>query len=157
MLVAHEDPLAGPPHAVHDIMLFEALEARKNGGVFFRLGFFRAKGVVRERVKADCFGLVAIERLGENRRVGGLESDRGDGRHFGAGIGPSLGGGIWGLLMSSFRELRATAAESVRTFPFSQGGESLGLGSTAHHAATKTDEINKFPGLDEMLYSRHSL
>jgi hypothetical protein len=47
--VADKDALAGPSHTVLDIMLFEALEACENGGVFFRLGLFGAEGVVRER------------------------------------------------------------------------------------------------------------
>lgn len=50
-------------------MFFEALEACENGGVFFRLGFFRAEGVVREGVEADCFGLVVVEGFGENRGI----------------------------------------------------------------------------------------
>lgn len=50
VLVAHENPFASSAHTVHDIVLFETSEAREDGGVFFRLGFFSAKGVVGEGV-----------------------------------------------------------------------------------------------------------
>ena len=51
VLVADEDPLAGAPHPVRGVVLFEAGEARGDGGVFFRLGFFRGEDVVGERVE----------------------------------------------------------------------------------------------------------
>ena len=61
------------------IVLFEALEAREDGGVFFWLGFFGAEGVVGEGVEPDCFGLVAVEGFGEERWVGGLQCGGGYG------------------------------------------------------------------------------
>lgn len=73
VLVADEDAFAGAAHAVVDVVFFEALEAGEDGGVFFWLGFFGAEGVVGERVEADGFGLVAVEGVGEEGRVGGLE------------------------------------------------------------------------------------
>jgi hypothetical protein len=81
VLVADEDPFAGAPHAVHDIMFFEAFEARKHRRVFFRLGFFGAEGVVGKGVEADCLGLIVIKRLREERRIGGLQSGSRYSRH----------------------------------------------------------------------------
>ncbi len=46
VFMADEDALAGSAHAVLDIMLFEAAETSEDGGIFFWLGFFGAKGVV---------------------------------------------------------------------------------------------------------------
>lgn len=83
VLVADQDSLAGAPHAVLDIVLFETLEAREDGGVFFWLGFFGAEGVVGEGVKADGFGLVGVEGDREDRRVGGLQGGGCYGRHLG--------------------------------------------------------------------------
>jgi hypothetical protein len=72
VFVADEDAFAGPPHTVLGVVFFEALEACEDGGVFFWLGFFGAEGVVGERVEADCFGLVSVEGVGEEGRIGGL-------------------------------------------------------------------------------------
>ena len=79
VLVADEDAFAGAAHAVDDVMLLEAFEAREDGGVFFGLGFFRAEGVVGEGEEADGFGLVAIEGVGEMWWIGGLEGGGGYG------------------------------------------------------------------------------
>jgi hypothetical protein len=81
VFVADEDSFAGPSHSMLDIVLFEALEACENWGVFFRLGFLGAKGVVREGVEADCFGLIAIEGFGEDWRIGGLQCGGCNGGH----------------------------------------------------------------------------
>lgn len=72
VFVADEDAFASAPHAVLGVVFFEALEAREDGGIFFWLGLFGAECVVGEGVEADGFGLVAVEGIGENRRVGGL-------------------------------------------------------------------------------------
>lgn len=72
VFVTNEDALAGSSHTVLDIVLFEALEACENGGVFFRLRFLSAECVVREGVEPDCFGLIVVEGFRENRGVGGL-------------------------------------------------------------------------------------
>jgi hypothetical protein len=61
MFVADKNAFASPSHSMSDIVLFKALEACEDGGVFFRLGFLGTEGVVREGVEADCFGLVAVE------------------------------------------------------------------------------------------------
>lgn len=61
MFVAYKNAFASPSHSMSDIVLFKALEACEDGGVFFRLGFLGTEGVVREGVEADCFGLVAVE------------------------------------------------------------------------------------------------
>ncbi len=74
MLMADEDSFAGSAHAVDIIVLFEAFEAREYGWVFFWLGFLGAEGIVGKGVKANCFRLVAVERFGEDGRVGGLKS-----------------------------------------------------------------------------------
>ena len=72
VFMTDEDSLAGSPHTVFHIMFFQALKACEYGRVFFRLCFFGSKGVVRERVQADCFGLVIVERFGKDRGVRGL-------------------------------------------------------------------------------------
>lgn len=92
VFVADEDALACTPHAVLDIMLLEALEARENRGILLGLGFFGAEGVVGERVETDCLRLVAIEIFGEDRRVRGLEGSGRNGRHLGLLAGVCLGG-----------------------------------------------------------------
>jgi len=81
MFMTDEDALASPSHAVLHIVLFEALQACEYGGVFFRLCFFGAESVVRERVQADCFGLVVIKGFRKNRRIRGLQGGGCDGRH----------------------------------------------------------------------------
>jgi len=72
VFVADKDSFAGASHAMLDIVLFEALEARKDGGILFRLSLFSAECVVGERVEADCLGLVGVEGFGEDRRIRGL-------------------------------------------------------------------------------------
>ena len=79
VFVADEDSFAGSAHAVLIIVLFEALEASENGGVFFWLGLFGAEGVVGEGVEADGFRLVAVKGFGEKRWVGGLQGSGGYG------------------------------------------------------------------------------
>jgi len=69
VFVADENSLAGAAHAMLYIMFFETLEARKDGGIFFWLGFFGAEGVVGEGVETDCFGLVVVEGFGEDGRI----------------------------------------------------------------------------------------
>ena len=81
VFVAHEDALASAAHAVGNIMLFEALEARQNRRVLLRLGLLDSESVVRQRVQADCGGLVRVERERDNGRLRALESCRRDGRH----------------------------------------------------------------------------
>jgi hypothetical protein len=53
VFVTHKDALASSSHTMLDIVFFEALKACKYRWVFFRLRFFGAEGVVRERVQAD--------------------------------------------------------------------------------------------------------
>lgn len=79
VFVANEDSFAGSAHTVLFIVLFEAFEAREDGGVFFWLGFFGAEGVVGEGVEPNGFGLVAVERFGEKRRIGRLQGGGGYG------------------------------------------------------------------------------
>ena len=81
VFVADEDPLTGTSHSMFNVMLLEPLEACKDGGIFFGLGFFSTKGVVRQRVEANCPGLVAVEGLGEDGRIGCLKSSGGYSRH----------------------------------------------------------------------------
>lgn len=69
VFVADENSFAGSSHAVLDIVLFEALQACEDRGVFFRLGFFGTEGVVREGVEAYCFGLIGVKGLGKDWRV----------------------------------------------------------------------------------------
>jgi hypothetical protein len=81
MFMADQDALAGSSHAVLDIVLLEALEACEDRGVFFRLGFFGAEGVVGQRVKAYSFGLIGVEGFGENWRIRRLQGGACYGRH----------------------------------------------------------------------------
>lgn len=83
VFVADEDSFAGSAHAMLIIVLFEAFEAREDGGVFFWLRLFGSEGVVGEGVEADGFGLVAVEGFGEERWVGGLQCSSRYGRHSG--------------------------------------------------------------------------
>jgi len=76
VLVADKDAFAGTAHTVLDIVLFETLETSEDGGVFFWLGFFGAEGVVRERVKTNCFRLVVIKGFREYGRIRGLQCRR---------------------------------------------------------------------------------
>lgn len=69
MLMADQDTFACSAHAMLLVVFLQALQARKDRGIFFWLVFFRAEGVVRERVEADGLGLIGIEREGEDRRV----------------------------------------------------------------------------------------
>jgi hypothetical protein len=108
MLVTNEDPFARSPHTVRDIVFFEALEAREHRGVFFRLGLFGAEGVVGEGIEADCFGLVAVERLREERRVGGLKSSTSNSRHL-----YSCGEEMGGLGISVARSLGGSRIERI--------------------------------------------
>ena len=73
MLMADEDTLAGPAHAIFLVMFFKSFQASDNGCVFFRLILFRAERVVAERVEADGFWLVRIKGFGDDWSVGGLE------------------------------------------------------------------------------------
>jgi hypothetical protein len=50
MVVHDEDALDSPSHAKIFIVVLEALEARRDRGVLFWLGFFRAKCEVGERI-----------------------------------------------------------------------------------------------------------
>ena len=61
VLMADQYTFAGPPHAMLFIMFFQTLEACDYRGIFFRLCFFGAKRVVRERVEADGLWLVCVE------------------------------------------------------------------------------------------------
>lgn len=102
VLVADEDALAGAPHAVDIVMLFEALETREDGGVFFWLRLLGAECVIGEGEESDCLGLVAVEGFGKNGWVGCLQGGGCYGRH-------SWVGGVvsWGremLLTSQPRE-----------------------------------------------------
>jgi hypothetical protein len=84
--MAYENSLAGASHAMFGIMLFEAFETREDGGILLGLGFFGAEGVVREGVEADGLGLVPIEGLRKNGRVGGLDGGGSYGRHLGLSV-----------------------------------------------------------------------
>lgn len=46
VFMTNQDPFARPSHAVFFVVFLKTLEASKNGGVFLRLVFFGAKGVV---------------------------------------------------------------------------------------------------------------
>lgn len=67
MFVAHQDPFARPPHAMLLVMLLQPLQTCDDRGILFGLVFLRAEGVIAERVKADCFGLVGGESFGQDR------------------------------------------------------------------------------------------
>lgn len=99
VLVANQNPLTRPPHPMLLIVLFQPLQSREDGGIFFRLVLFGAEGVVAERKEANGLGLICREGLGEygpevdelhvgckvfmavDLRVGGLESCRCDRGH----------------------------------------------------------------------------
>jgi len=61
MFVTNKNAFASSSHSMSDIVLFEALKACQDRGVFFRLSFLGAEGIVREGIEADCIGLVAVE------------------------------------------------------------------------------------------------
>lgn len=46
VFVANKEGFGGAPHAVVGVVIFEAGESGEDAGVFFRLGFFGAEGVV---------------------------------------------------------------------------------------------------------------
>jgi hypothetical protein len=66
VFVADQDAFASPSHAVFRVVLFEALQSRKDRGVFFWLAIFCAERVVAQRVQANRLGLVAVEVLGDD-------------------------------------------------------------------------------------------
>jgi hypothetical protein len=66
VLVADQDALTCPAHAMFLIVLFESLQAREYGGVFFWLAIFGTERVVAQRVEAYGLGLFCIEVLGED-------------------------------------------------------------------------------------------
>ncbi len=65
VLVADQNPLTRSSHPVLLIVLFQPLQSREYGGIFFRLILFCAEGVVAERKEADGLGLVCGEGLRE--------------------------------------------------------------------------------------------
>ena len=65
VLVADENPFAGPSHAMLVVVFFQAPEPCKDRGVFFWLVFFGAEGVVAEGIEANGFGLVGVEGFWE--------------------------------------------------------------------------------------------
>lgn len=67
VFVADQDAFAGSAHAVLRVVLFEALQSRKDGGIFFRLAIFCPERVVAQRIQANRLGLVAVEVLGDDR------------------------------------------------------------------------------------------
>ena len=69
VFVADQDALTCSSHAMFLVMLFESLQSRKHGGVFFRLAIFCSKGVIAERIQADGLGLICVEVLGKNGAV----------------------------------------------------------------------------------------
>ena len=81
VLVADEDALAGAPHAVRVVMLLQPLQPRDHRRVLLGLRLLDAERVVGQRVQADGFRLVRVERERDDGRVGRLERRRGDRRH----------------------------------------------------------------------------
>lgn len=69
MFVAHQNPLAGPAHAILLVMFLQSLETSKHRRVLLRLVLFGTKGVIRQRVKTNSFWLVAGEVCGEDGTV----------------------------------------------------------------------------------------
>lgn len=65
MFMADQDALACPSHSMLLVMFFQSLQAGNDRWVFFWLGIFGAKCVVRERVEADSLRLVRGEGFGE--------------------------------------------------------------------------------------------
>lgn len=86
VLMAYKNSLAGAPHTMLGVMLFESLETRKDGGVLLGLGFFGTEGVVREGIEADSLGLVPIEGFRKDRRIRGLDRSGSYGRHLGLSV-----------------------------------------------------------------------
>jgi uncharacterized membrane-anchored protein len=66
VFVADQDALTCPSHAMFLVVLFESLQAREYGGVFFWLAIFRAECVVAQRVEAYSLGLFCVEVLGKD-------------------------------------------------------------------------------------------
>lgn len=65
VFVADQDPFTRPPHPMLVIVLFQPLQSRKYGGIFFRLVLFRAECVVAEWEEADRLRLVCGKGFGE--------------------------------------------------------------------------------------------
>ena len=82
VLMADEDALACPSHAMLGVVLLETLQPSQYRGIFFRLGFLGPKRVVAEWVQPDRLGLVFEEGEGDDGR-GGFDLVEGDGRHGG--------------------------------------------------------------------------
>ena len=72
VLVADEDALGRPPHAMFFIVLFQTLQAGGDGGIFFGLRLFRAECVVAERKESDRCWLVGGEGFWNDGTAQGL-------------------------------------------------------------------------------------
>jgi hypothetical protein len=66
VLVAHQHALAGAPHAMDNVVLLQSLQAGQHRRVFLGLVFLGAKGVIGQRVEADCLRLFGVERFGDD-------------------------------------------------------------------------------------------
>lgn len=67
VLVADQDALASPPHAMFLVVFLQSLQPRKYGRVFLWLAILGPKCVVAERIQADGLRLVCIEVFREGR------------------------------------------------------------------------------------------
>lgn len=69
VLVADQNGLTRPSHAMFVVVFFESLQAREHRWILLRLAILGAECVVAERVQADSLGLVRIEVLGKDGAV----------------------------------------------------------------------------------------
>lgn len=66
VLVADQDALACPAHAMFGVMFFQSLQTRQDRRILLWLPIFGAKCVVAEWVQADGLGLAGVEVLGKH-------------------------------------------------------------------------------------------
>lgn len=63
VLVADQYAFASSSHAVFRVVLFEALQSRKDRGVLFWLAIFCSESIIAQRIQTDRLGLVPIKVL----------------------------------------------------------------------------------------------
>lgn len=69
MLVANENTLARPPHAILLVVFLKSFQSRKYRWILFGLILLSTERVIAERKQANGFRLVRREELWENRPV----------------------------------------------------------------------------------------
>jgi hypothetical protein len=71
VLVADQNALTCPPHAMFLVVFLESLQACKYRGIFFWLSILCSESIIAKRIQADCLGLIRIEIFRQGWAGGG--------------------------------------------------------------------------------------